>query len=153
MQHDIHKGVRRHSSLSLSAKKILLLVLVVICLVLVVMQFINRSAEPTSEQARETLSKLPEQETVKEKAKGDEEAHKYRVYYITIEKIENGTYSGTTKEGTGIKFSDKNLNEPIPSNLKKGDIVKAYFDLEYSTKGLVKVEKVDEMPDDDESSS
>lgn len=75
------------------------------------------------------------------------------MYYIIIEKIENGIYSGIIKEGMGIKFFDKNLNELILSNLKKGDIVKVYFDFEYSIKGLVKVEKVDEMFDDDESLS
>ncbi|MDT2046508.1 hypothetical protein [Priestia flexa] len=132
--------------MSLGVKKIILLILLVVCLGLLVVQFTNRGTTPTAKQAEETLDKLPAQETVNEKIKGDKEERKYRVYYITIDKVEDGRYYGTTKEGTGISFLEAKVNEPLPKGLEKGDIVKAYFDLEFSTNGIVKVEEVDEIP-------
>ncbi|TYR81801.1 hypothetical protein FZC66_08210 [Priestia megaterium] len=134
--------------MSLAAKKILLLFLLVVCVGLLLFQFVNRSLVPTSDQAQETLNKLPEKETVKEQIEGQDDKRKYRVYYITIDKIEDGRYHGTTKEGTGISFLEEKVNESLPKGLKEGDIVKAYFDLEFSTNGLMKVEKVDEIPKD-----
>ncbi len=108
----------------------------------------NKSSVPTSKENEQTLEKLPEQETVEE----EDGKKKYRIYYLTIDEVKEDRYYGTTKEGTGISFVEKNLNEPLDERLIEGDIVKAYFDLNYSANGLVKVEKIDEMPQEEESS-
>lgn len=107
----------------------------------------NQSSVPTSQENEQTLEKLPEQETVEEE-KGKK---KYRIYYLTIDEVKENRYYGTTKEGTGISFMEKNLNEPLEESLVEGDLIKAYFDLNYSANGLVKVEKIDEIPEEESS--
>jgi len=84
-----------------------------------------------------TLASLPDHETIEE-GKGKQ---KYKIYYCEIEDIKNDTYFVYSKNGFKFTFKEKTLEEKLPS-LKKGDIIKLYFDVSGHVHELVKVEKV-----------
>ncbi|MRX70777.1 hypothetical protein GJU40_01170 [Bacillus lacus] len=71
------------------------------------------------------------------------EDQQYRVYKYKITEVTGDDYHGVSIEGSGgIHFTSSKIPDTSNIKIQEGDLIRAYFDLDNTIQGLVKVEKM-----------